>query len=329
MALNGIKAPTLSDLAKRLDPKGKVDIIAEMLCDTNEILEDMPFVEGNLPTGHKTIVRTGLPAASWRKLNYGVPQSKSTTQPVIDTCGMLEAYAEIDKSLADLNGNKAAFRLSEDRAFLEAMNQEMATTLFYGDTGKTPEKFLGLTPRFNTLNSAKAKTAKNVINAQGTNPASLTSAWLVAWGDQTVHGIYPKGSKAGFQHEDLGQVTLTDTAGGRYEGYRTHYKWDLGLTVRDWRYVVRVANIDLDAISDEALIEAMVQAVETPPNHKMGNSVIYANRALRTRLRNAFRRGQNVNLSLNEAGGKQVLSFDEVPVKLCDAITTTEAVVTA
>lgn len=325
MALNGIKAPTLSDLAKRLDPKGKVDIIVEMLSETNEILEDMPFVEGNLPTGHKTIVRTGLPAASWRKLNYGVPQSKSATQPVIDTCGMLEAYAEIDKSLADLNGNKAAFRLSEDRAFLEAMNQEMAVTLFYGDTGKTPEKFLGLSPRFNTRNPAKAKTAENIIDAGGVAANSLTSAWLVAWGDQTVHGIYPKGTKAGFQHEDLGQVTLNDEVGGRYEGYRTHYKWDIGLTVRDWRYVVRVANIDLATVKDEDLIEVMVRAVETLPNHKLGKPVIYVNRQLRTRLRNAFRRGGNVNLSLAEVGGKQVIAFDEVPVKLCDALTNVEA----
>ncbi len=34
-------------------------------------------------------------------------------------CGMLETYSEIDKALADLNGNTAAYRLSEDRAFLE------------------------------------------------------------------------------------------------------------------------------------------------------------------------------------------------------------------
>lgn len=329
MTIVGVKYPTLTDVAKRTDPNGKIDVIAEMLTQTNEILEDMPFVEGNLPTGHKTIIRTGLPTASWRKLNYGVPQSKSLTQPVIDTCGMLEAYAEIDKALADLNGNKAAFRLSEDRAFLESMNQEMAKTLFYGDTGKNPERFLGLAPRFNTLNDSKAKTAENVVDAGGTTAGGQTSIWLVCWGEQTVHGIYPKGSKGGFQHEDLGQVTLTDPAGGHYEGYRTHYKWDLGLTVRDWRYVVRIANVEISGISDDDLIECLVEAAERLPNQKLGRPVFYMNRQARARLRNAFRRGPNVNLTLGEVGGRHVISFDEIPVKCCEAITNSEAKVAA
>lgn len=325
MSLVGVTAPTLADIAKRTDPHGRIDVIVEMLTQTNEILEDMSFVEGNLPTGHKSIIRTGLPSSSWRLLNYGVPQSKSQTQAVVDTCGMLEAYAEIDKALADLNSNTAAFRLSEDRAFLEAMNQEMAATLFYGDTSKNPERFLGLAPRFSSLSKAKAATAENVIDAGGTAANGLTSAWLACWGDQTIHGIYPKGSKAGFQHQDLGEVTLHDAVGGKYQGYRTHYKWDIGLCMRDWRYVVRVGNIDLSTITDEQLVEALVRAVETLPNQKLGRPVFYMNRQLRTRLRNAFRRSINVNLSLSEAAGKKVLSFDEIPVKRCDAILNTEA----
>jgi hypothetical protein len=317
--------PTLADIAKRSDPDGKIGVIIELLTETNEILEDMPFIEGNLPTGHKTIIRTGLPSAAWRMLNYGVPQSKSQTQPVIDSCGMLEAYAEIDKDLANLNGNSAAYRLSEDRAFLEAMNQAMAATLFYGDTAKNPERFLGFSPRFNTLDKKKAQTAQNIIDAGGTADGKLSSAWLACWGPQTVHGIYPKGSKAGFQHEDLGVVTLKDKDGGQYQGYRTHYKWDIGLTVRDWRYIVRIANIDLKTIDDEKLIEAFVGAVEALPNQKMGRPVFYMNRQLRTRLRNALRRAANVHLALGEAGGKKILSFDEIPVKRCDALLNTES----
>jgi hypothetical protein len=146
MANIGILNPTITDVAKRLDPNGKVDKIVEMLMQTNEILEDMVVIEGNLPTGHKTTIRSGLPEAAWRMLNYGVQPSKSRTTQITDTCGMLESYAEIDKDLADLNGNTAAFRLSEDRAFLEAMNLQQASTLFYGDTTKNPERFFGIGP---------------------------------------------------------------------------------------------------------------------------------------------------------------------------------------
>jgi hypothetical protein len=323
MAVIGETVATLGDIAKRLDANGKIDKIVEMLNQTNEMLDDMTFKEGNLSTGHKTTIRTGLPSAAWRLLNYGVPQSKSKTQQITDTCGMLEAYAEVDKALADLNGNTSAFRLSEDRAFLEAMNQEMAKTLFYGDTSKTPERFLGLAPRFSSLDKTKAPTAVNIIDAGGTGN-NLTSIWLPSWGEQTAFGIYPKGSKAGFQHDDLGAVTLFDSNGGKYQGYRTHYKWDIGLVVKDWRYIVRIANVDIATITDEKLIEVMIEASELLPDQRLGHPVFYMNRRVRTRLRNAKLNKNNVQLTPENVAGKKVLHFDEIAVKRCDAIELTE-----
>lgn len=328
MPLTGTTVATLGDVAKRLDKDGKIDKIVEMLKDTNEILEDMQFQEGNLPTGHKTTIRTGLPVAAWRMLNYGVPQSKSQTQQITDTCGMLEAYAEVDKDLADLNNNTAAFRLSEDQAFLQAMNKEMAETLFYGDTSKNPERFLGLAARFSSLDPKKAATAENVIDAGGSG-SRLTSIFLVGWGANTVFGIYPKGSKAGFQHKDLGEVTLQmtlpDGRTGQYQGYRTHYKWDIGLVVRDWRYIVRICNIDLATITDDKLISLMIEASERLPDERLGRPVWYMNRSTRTRLRLARLNKNNVQLSADEVEGKKVLSFDGIPVKRCDGISLTEA----
>ncbi|SHN66840.1 major capsid protein [Desulfovibrio litoralis] len=318
------KNPTFSDIAKRLDPNGKVDIIVETLKNTNEILEDAVVLEGNLPTGNKTTMRSGLPSVAWRMINQGVQPSKSTTVQQTDNCGNLEAYAEIDKDLADLNGNTASYRVSEDSAFLEAMNQQMANTLFYGDTSKNPERFLGLAPRFNTLDVKKAASAENVIDAKGTASGKLSSIWLMCWGAQTVHCFYPKGSKAGFVHTDKGQVTLQDGKGGNFEGYRSHYKWSIGLSVRDWRYVVRIANIDLATITDDALIEAMVSAVESLPNQNLGKPVFYVNKNVRKRLRNAIRRADNVHLGIREVAGKKVVDFDEIPVRRSDALVNTE-----
>lgn len=314
------QAVTLADIAKRLEPGGKVDKIVEMLSQTNEVLEDMLFVEGNLPTGHKSTIRTGLPAVAWRLLNYGVQPDKSTTVQVTDTCGMLESYAEIDKALADLNGNTAAFRLSEDRAFLEAMNREMAATLFYGDTSQNPERFLGLSARYSTSDASAAENALNVLDAGGASSGARTSIWLVAWGENTVHGIYPKGSKAGFQHKDLGEVTLNDADGGMYQGYRTHYKWDIGLTVRDWRYAVRIANIDSGALGGVPLMDLMIEAAELLPSKNLGRPVFYMNRKVRTALRMQMLKKSNLYLSWAEAAGKPVLSLDEIPVRHCDAI---------
>lgn len=317
---------TLSDWARRIDPEGKIAKIVEIMNLTNPILDDMTLVEGNLPTGHRTTIRSGLPSVTWRLLNYGVQPSKSRTVQITDTVGMLEAYAEIDKDLADLNGNTPAFRLSEDRAFIESMNQEMATTLFYGNVGTDPEKFHGLAPRYNDLSAANAE---NIIDGGG--GATMTSIWLVVWGDNTCHGIFPKGKITGLQHKDLGEVTLDDVAGGHYQGYRSHYKWDVGFTLRDWRYVVRVPNIDINALTIDIaagsadIVDLMVQALETIPTLGMGTPVFYCNKTITSFLRRQISNRSNVNLTLDNVGGKRVMSFDGVPVKKCEAILNAEA----
>jgi hypothetical protein len=320
---------TYLDLARRLDPDDKIAAIIELLSETNEILQDMIVVEGNLPTGHKTTVRTGLPSATWRKLNYGVQPSKSTTKQVTDSCGMLEAYAEVDKALADLNGNTAAFRLSEDRAFLETMNQEMGNTVFYGNTDQYPERFMGVTPRYAALGTDKTKISYNVVNAYASAAdADQTSMWLIVWGNNTVHGIYPKGSKAGFTQEDKGQVTLEDANGGRYEGYRTHYKWELGLTVRDWRYAVRIANIDTSALNATTvdLINAMIDAYYKIPNINMGRAAFYANQTVSAALHKQALE-KSTFLRIDEVGGKPVVNMWGIPIRRVDALLNTEAVV--
>src|SRR5205823_266324 len=139
------------------------------------------------------------------------------------------------------------FRLSEDLAFLEGMNQQMAGVLFYGNTAANPERFMGLAPRYPTVAVATAANAANVIDAGGVGAVN-TSIWILVWGPNTVHALFPKGKISGLQHRDLGEWPLLDSNNNLYQGYRTHFKWDIGLTVRDWRYVVRIANIDVNAL---------------------------------------------------------------------------------
>lgn len=321
--------PTLKDLVSQEDPNGQIAQMVEILNLTNEVLDDMVFQEGNLPTGHRTTIRSGIPAPTWRKYYQGVQPNKATAVQVTDTTGMLEAYAEVDKALADLNGNTAMFRLNEDRAHIEGISQELSTTLFYGNELTTPEKFNGFAPRFNSLS---ALDAENIIDGGGTGGTNY-SIWLVVWGPTTVHGIIPKGSKAGIQVEDKGQVTIEsiDGAGGRMEAYRTHYRLDAGLTVRDWRYVVRICNIDRTTLTkDNAtgadLFDLMVQAEEKIPNLGVGRPVWYVNRTVRSFMRRQLiNKVKNSTLSVEQVGGKRVIMFDEIPVKRVDSLTTDEA----
>ena len=328
MATLSSNNPTLADVAARLGPDGKIDPnIVEMLSETNEILDDMTFIEANGFTEHKTTIRSGLPSGTWRKLNYGVQPEKSRTVPIKDSLGMLETYAEVDKALADLNGNSAAWRLSEDRAFIEGLNQTQASTLFYGDSSLDPEKYTGLTPRYSSLS---AENGINIVDAGGTG-SDNASIWLIVWGPNTCHGIYPKGSPAGLQSRDLGENTLIDAAGGRYQGYRTHYKWDNGLTLRDWRYVVRIANIDVSDLTKNAasggdLIDLLTQAIELIPNLGMGRPVFYMPRKLRSSLRRQIaNKVAAATLTMEEVAGKKVVAVDGIPVRRTDALLLTEA----
>jgi hypothetical protein len=322
--------PTLLDLAKRTDPDGNIAMIAEIINEVNPILDDMVWKEGNLPTGHRATIRTGLPDVTFRKFYGYVQPSKSTTVQVTDNCAMLEAYATVDKALADLNGNTAAFRTSEDRAFLEAMSQKLASYIIYGNETTEPEAFTGLAPRFN---SQSAENGCNIITSAATpDNTDNCSLWLICWGDN-VHGIFPKGSGSGLKMEDKGQITLQSTS-GYMEAYQTHYRWDCGLHVKDWRYVVRI-QIDEEDLTKAAstgpdLIDLMSQAIDMIPNINAGRPVFYANRNVRSYLRRQImNKVASSTLSIEQitrANGALIREpmFDGIPVRRCDALLSNE-----
>ena len=332
--------PTLLDYTKRQDPDKSIATIVESLAQTNEVLEDMVHLEGNLETGHRTTVRSGLPAPTWRKLYGGVQPTKSETIQVTDTIGMMEAYAEVDKQLADLNGNTAAFRMSEDMAHLEGMNQEFSRTLFYGDEGTDVEEFTGFRARFNDKN---ADVGTNILSGANFGGAAVdgndnASLYLVVWGPNTCHGIYSKGSQMGLSKEDKGQVTIEDVTGdgtgGRMEAYRTHYKWCCGLSVRDWRYIVRVqfavGDLALDGSSryDFDLVEAMSDACELVPSLSMGRASFYCNRKTKQYLRRIMvDKVKQSTLGMDQIGGKSQLVFDGIPIRKVDALLEDESAI--
>ncbi len=338
MATLGAGCLTLADWAKSLDPNGRVAAVIELLSQTNEILQDMKFKQGNLPTGERTTIRTGLPAVYWRLLNQGVATSKSTKAQIDAHCGMLEAWSEVDVDLAKLAPDIGAFRLSEAQAFIEAMNQEMAQTLFYG-TAAAPEEFIGLGAHYAAISGAA--NAQNIIDAGGTG-SDNSSIWLIVWGENTVHGIFPKDSEVGLIHEDLGVVTVETTAGvagSRMRAYQDHFQWKAGVVVKDWRYAVRICNIDVSDLTNENVAAAnlpklMKRAMDRIPSYAMGSAAFYANRTVKSFLGvQAMDKSQNA-LSIPAAAtqfGNPVrggLDFFGIPLKTCDALTEAEARIT-
>lgn len=333
---------TLTDVAKRIDPDGQIAAIVELLGQTNPILMDAHFQEGNLPTGHRVTVRTGLPTVAWRLLNQGITPSKSTTAQIDEQCGMLEAWSEVDKDLAELNGNTPQFRLSEASAYLESMNIEMAQTLFYGNTAVDPEEFLGLGPRYSL---SSAGNGQNVIKGGG-GGSDNSSIWLIVWGPNTCYMTYPKGSRAGIMHEDLGLQTIETAAGigatnGRLRAYQDHWQWKCGLVLKDWRYAVRICNVDISALTTETsaadLIKLMIKALHRIPNLQAGRPVFYCNRTVAQMLdiqstgKNLNTGGTTVvnNVMYDKDGnyGGFVNTLRGIPVRTCDALTELEGTV--
>lgn len=334
-----------AELIKRLDPQGNVADIAEVLNESNEVLQDIPFKEGNLSTGDEQTIRTGLPSVYWRQLNRGVPASHSTVATVQETTALMEARAEVDEQVIKLNGYDAKFLFQEEKAFIESMGQKLAHELFYGNRIKTAEGFSGFATRYSTINKSKAQNAKNVINCGGTAGTGkrLTSIYLVAWGDN-IYCPFPKGQKLGLESKDLGYGLIEDDQGNKFLGHTSIYDWHVGLMVKDWRCAARLCNIDVDELfsgsgigsgevkTGNNLIMLLNNAIALIPAQYRKNIKMYMNSDVHAGLNNLAVRSQanvikTMELVNNSEFGKEGAwsTFAGIPMRQVDQITNNES----
>lgn len=309
---------------------GKAGQIIELMNKTNDIMDDVLWMESNQSDGHLTRIRTGLPVVYWRRLYQGTPPSKSQWSQVKEGCGILEAIMELDVEELRLYGSRdKSFRMSEGVAFAEAMRQKVAATLFYGDSNLNPDEFNGLAMRY------PARDANNVLDAGGRDEAACTSLWLISWGAQAVHGIYPKGSSGGLSHEDLRTYMAQDPDGRKYQVVGDKYNWRCGLAVRDWRGVVRVANLPVKDLGKRKgqsgfidLQKLTIEAKNRMPQHLRQKAVWYANADVLTALELQNSDAGNVQLQYGEFfDAKAVPVLHGRPVRQCDAVLSGESAV--
>lgn len=342
MATIGQTFPSLID-AYKASAEGSV---VELLSQQNEVLDDAIATECNMQAVHRHSIRTGLPSVAWGRLYQGIPQSKSTMQQVDDTTGFLETSSGIDTRLLALATDPARARLVDAAPFLEAMNQEMATGLFYHDTATTPEKFKGLAARYATYNSGVAnptqpKISDQVIHGGGAG-SDNTSIWFVTWGDHATSLLYPKGTKAGVSMEDKGEQRVLDALNNPYYVKETIWRWHLGLFVKDWRYNARVANIDVSnmlagSVDLWALMRKAYYRLQSRRRHSISSRIaIYMNRdvleILDAQSTDRALLAANPNytgLGHAQVEGKEVKTYRGIPIREIDAILNTEALVPA
>lgn len=318
-SLNAFKQLTLVEVAKRKDPNGMQATIAEVLNQSNEILQDIPWREANDTFSNKTVRRATLPAGSWRKLNAGVAIEASKTVEAIDTIGLLETWAQNDVEIINAFPDPMQARNDEAMAFVEGLGQTMASTIMYGNSATTPEKFTGLAPR---LASISATT--NVLNEGGTG-SDLTSIFVVDWSPTTTYMVYPKGSVAGLEHKDKGIETVRDSSGNMYEAYVDKFTWKAGLVVKNSKSIGRIANIEDNGASnifdEDNLIILLTRMT------KGAGRRIYVNETVMAQMQIRLKDKTNVYFTKEDGldGGGPVTRFQGIPIRQVDQIIITEA----
>lgn len=345
MATSGL--PSIVDWARSVDPTGAPAHIAQLLSQCNQMLKDMIWQEANMPLAHKITVGVALPQGTYRNANQGVAFSKALNAQMQFGICELVSYSGVDRSIAELWGNIQKYRYQQDMAHIEGMSQQVSGALIYSNEGANPGQMTGFAPIYNTVNASTAYNAANVIDCGGTG-SSNASIWYVNWGDTTCYGIFPKGTPSGIVYEDKGDIrALYDSNNNQFEGYTSFFRIKFGLCVNDWRYVVRLANIDVTSAGllgtnppdlfvylsramgkVPASARRVFNADETddPTDPKPGTMpVIYVNRQVQEALDIQAIRDKNVLISLRDYAGQPVVGFRDIPIRVVDQMLSNEA----
>jgi hypothetical protein len=312
---------TLAEVAKRKDPNGNMATIAEVLEEENLILQDAIWREANDTFSNTSTRRSQEPTGSFRKLNSGVSVEKSATVQVVDTIGMLDAISKNDVEIINAFPNPAQGRSDEAMPFAAGLGKTMAATMIYGNTITTPEKFTGLAPRLDDIVGTD-----NVINEGGTG-SDLTSLFVIDWDPNKVFMAYPKNSKVGLEHIDMGVKLVTDVGSNEFRAYVDYFTWKAGMVVKNFKSIGRLANIESTGTSnifDEDNLITLLNRMTKGPGRR-----IYVNEVVMTQMEIRLKDKMNIHFTKDDGlapGG--VMFFKQVPIRQVDQILITEAALT-
>ena len=255
MATLGTRNPTYRDILSGLKKDGKQDAnVVELLLRENAILDDLVVMPANEGQTNLTTIRAGLPEVAWTGIYEGPQPSKGSKKQVKDACGMAESLIEVAKKLYDKAPDKPAYMLDEAAVHAEAMGQSVATSLIYGNIKTNPKQFNGLAIRYPQHGSNDQDLSSfYVLNgAKASNPSTsaLRSIWLVGHGAKSCHAFFPEGSQSGLKQGPVEKIWNSEdvSTNGRYELMVQLFQWELGLSVKDFRYTGRISNIESDAM---------------------------------------------------------------------------------
>jgi hypothetical protein len=322
---------TMVDIANEY-ADGDLLHIANTLARTHEILADAPYQEANQLFSHKGSQDATLPSPGFRAFNEGVANSTAKSRPVIDGLAIAEDYAEVDYEEYRIQPKKEEWRQRKDSKHIAGMGNTIANEIFYGSIAANPKGFNGVATRFALSTTRPNGDTSWPFNVQlnGGSGADTTSIWVIEWDPDECTLLYPRGSKAGIEFEDLGKVTK-EVSSTKYEVLRSHFLWKCGIFISDDSRCQRIANIE-SAGSDNLFNEdLLIAAINNTPGGGMNKQAtrIYVNRTIKTQMQIRLKDKSNVHFTRDQGldGGGPVLSFDGIPIRLCDSILITETAI--
>lgn len=317
---------TLVSLANRMQNKVLIDVFQGME-EENEILEDLPFYEANGGMKHTEASYTSLPRAEWGLLGGYWGSGKAEVRQFEEDVAKMSLYSKVPVDIARASGNAAKYRRDEDTAIGVGLSSQMAEAIFYGNRLADPTQPIGLANRYAALSQG------NVYDAGGT-AGRVTSVWVVKNDRKSFFGLFRQGSKAGMSVRDLGESTEVDTDTGKErQVYRTLFDWEVGMAVRDERYVARIANIPVpeDVTDSTAWVEfekILIKVLNSLPGRNPNGLRIYCNSDIMTQMDINALDKNNVNWTPGEVHGRPTMFFrGRVPIRRVDALLSTEDIV--
>ncbi len=327
--------------AARQTANGQITDVAEVLNETNNVIEDAIVQKSTDITSHRVTRRSKLPAVSWVKVGNGWNATVGLTNQAVETIGMMKARFLAPQDVLDIQANPDKYRANQERSYIESMGQELANTLM-GNVASgalspitvPPEEFAGFQYR---LNAISTDPTKYVVNNGNDSGSDNTSIYFVQWALNKVYLITPRNMDGtGLKKEDKGLVyTSGDNAVASTSAtspnptnslwaYITEFSWNVGLAIEDQRAVKRLANIDSVSTETNTLDEDKIIQIR---NNFKGNEKIYmyCNETVFTQLQILAKDKTNVNWTGDDPFGRPQFNFLDMPVRRCDAITNDEA----
>lgn len=261
---------TFADYQKLYGPDGKMLPVAEVLNQTNVMLQDAPMTKSNAKLGHRVDFRTALPTVTTGKFNQGIPKSKATTEQHNESMALFVGRVETDIKFKDQLGEEDfnIKRAKDALAFAEAFSQKVSQALLYGSVVGDESSFDGFTVRMpNLQRPLPGQNGSQVLSNGAVAGGDGTSILVVDWHpDRGCHLIFPKDAKnSGLWSRNLGDpesgLPVNDADNNSFQAAVTEWYWSVGLAVEDPRRMARLCNVDIsDAAAGAQATQAQIIA---------------------------------------------------------------------